>query len=78
MGIGLFYQVTSNRTRGYCLVLCQGRSRWDIRKKLFMERIVKHWNKLPREVIVTSLKVFKRTEGVVLRDMVYWGFAVSG
>lgn len=59
-------------------MLCQGRSRWDIRKKFLMERIVKHWNKLPREVIVSpSLKAFK-SEGVVLTDMVYCDFAVLG
>lgn len=44
-----------------------------------MKRIIKHWNKLPRELIKSpSLKIFKRTEDVVLRNMVYWDFAVLG
>ena len=49
----------------------EGRFRLDIRNKIFKIRVVKHWNRLPRDVVeAPSLETFKATLDGALRNLV--------
>ena len=51
MGTNFFSRTCCNRTRGNGLKLKEFRFRLGIMKKFFMMRVVKHWHRLPREVV---------------------------
>ena len=72
-GERLFLRVDSGRTRRNGLKLRQGWFRLDIRRKFFTQRVVMHWNRLPKEVVdAPSLDAFKARLDVALGSLVWW------
>ena len=45
----------------------------DIRRKFFTQRVMTHWNRLPKEAVdAPSLEAFKARLDVVLGSLVWW------
>ena len=66
-------RVDSDRTRGNGLKLRQGKFGLDIRRKVFTQRVVTQWNRLPKEAVdAPSLEAFKARLDVALGSLVWW------
>ena len=50
VGVGLFSQVTVIGQKGMASS-CNGRFKLNVKKNFFSERVERHWNRLPREVL---------------------------
>jgi len=65
--------VCSDRTRGNGFKLKESRFRFDIRKKFFTMRVVKHWHRLSRQAVdAPSLELFKARLDGALSTLVWW------
>jgi len=70
-GERLLTRAFSDRTRGNSFRMKEGRFRLYMRKKFFTKRVVRHWNRLPREVVAApSLEVFKARRDGALSNLV--------
>lgn len=78
MDVGPFCHISSERMRGNGLKTHQERFSLGIRK-IFTNTVIRHWNKLPREVVESlSLEVSKRHPEVAAGDMVRGDYVGTG
>jgi len=72
-GDRLFTRPCSDRAKGNGFKLKEGRFTLDIRKKIFMIRVVRPWPRLPREAVdARSLPMFKARLAGALSNLVWW------
>jgi len=70
-GEGFYTRACSDRTRGNSFKLKEGRFMLHVRTKFFTIRVVRHWKRLPREVVdARTLKVFKARLDGALNNLV--------
>ena len=71
-GDKLFSRACCDRTSGNGFKVKEDRFKIDIGKKFFTMRVVKHWNKLPGEVVdAPSLETFKAGLDGALTNVIY-------
>jgi len=66
-----FAQSNNDRMRGNGYKLKEWRLRLEFRRKFFTQRVVRHWNRLPRVAVdAPSLEVFKTRLDEALNNLV--------
>ena len=67
----LFTRLDSDRTRRNGFTLKERRIRLDVRGKIFTQRVVRFWNRLPRGAVdAPSLQVFRARLDVALGNQI--------
>jgi len=70
-GKNIFSRACCDRTTSNGFKIREGRLRLDIRKTFFTMRVVKHWNRFPREAVeALSLETFKARLDQALSNLV--------
>ena len=65
------YRICCDRTMESAFKLTEGRLRLDVMKKSFTVRVVRHWNRLPRDVVDSpSLETIKVRLDQALRNLI--------
>jgi len=72
-GENIFSRASCSRRKSNGFKLRVGRFRLDLRKKFFTMRVVKHWHRVPREVVeAPSLDTFQSGLDGALSNLVWW------
>lgn len=64
-------QVTRDRMRQNVLKLYRGRLKTDIRRRFFIGRVIKHWNRLPKVMVESpSMEMLRKKKKKSVKSVV--------